>query len=414
MTLFWHNHFVTADIEDPRFVYNYSNRLRENALGNFSDFVKEIIIDPSMLRYLNGNQNIASSPNENFARELLELFTIGKGDLVAPGDYTHYTEDDIQAIAKSLTGWRDVGYFAWDATQPGSVFDSINHDASTKTLSNRFGNAQITNGGMNEYSNLVDIILQQDEVARYIVRKIYRWFIYYDISEDIEETIIEPLAEIFRNGNYEIQPVIETLLLSEHFFSDDAYGCMIKNPMDFAVSMVRQFKMELPAELEPRYNTQITIAQYAGFLQMAYYAPPSVAGWKAYYQEPSFHQIWLNSVTLPQRIGYAYVAANIGFDIGGELLIIDPLTFLASLNNPEDVNLMIEEVINLLLPQPLTETQKIYLKTILIPGLPDFEWNVEYADYANDPTNENLADGIRSRMRNLLTGIVTFAEYQLM
>jgi len=419
MVLFWHNHFVTSDIEDPKFVYNYSNRLREHALGNFRDFVKAMIIDPSMLRYLNGNQNIASAPNENFARELLELFTIGKGDVAGPGDYTFYTEEDIQEISKALTGWYDQGYFAWDNTPVGSDFEPTNHDTTTKTLSNRFGNATIQNAGNQEYSNVVDIIFQQDEVAKFIVRKLYRWFIYYDITDQIEQDIITPLANQFRDGDYQIFPIINTLLRSAHFFGDEAAGCIIKNPIDFSFSLARQFKMEFSTDLDKRYRQQGAILQNAGFLQMAYYRPPNVAGWKAYYQEPVFHQIWLNSVTLPQRMGYAWVALNLGFDViengtPEDLLIVDPLIVVDELDTPSDVNAMISQLVEFVLPKPITATQKIYLKNVLIPGLPDFEWEVEYLEYAVDPTNEALAQPVRSKLKNMFTVLVTMAEYQLM
>jgi hypothetical protein len=113
MTLFWHNHFVTASgiVVDTKFVYNYITLLRENSLGNFRELVKAITINPAMLRYLNGNQNNKFAPNENYARELLELFTIGKGELAGPGDYTNYTEEDVIEIARVLTGWIDTGYF---------------------------------------------------------------------------------------------------------------------------------------------------------------------------------------------------------------------------------------------------------------------------------------------------------------
>jgi len=412
--LFWHNHFVTSDIEDPNFVYNYSNRLRTNALGNFRTFVKEMIVDPSMLRYLNGNQNIASSPNENFARELLELFTIGKGDIAGPGDYTFYTEGDIQEISKALTGWRDLGYFSWDDNLPGAIFESNNHDTSEKTLSNRFGNATIQNAGEAEYENVVDIILQQDEVAKFIVRKIYRWFIYYDITDQVEQDVIIPLADEFRNGNYEILPIMNTLLRSAHFFGEEACGCIIKSPMDFSFGLARQLKLEISQDLDKKSKQQLAILQNAAFLQMAYYTPPNVAGWKAYYQEPAFHQIWLNSVTLPQRIGYAWVALNRGFDVGDDTIIVDPLKLVDALDTPSDVNEMINQMVELVLPKPITATQRIYLKNVLIPGLPDFEWEVEYLEYAIDPTNENLAEPVRSRLKNMFTVLVTMAEYQLM
>lgn len=151
MTLFWHNHFVTENINDPKYTYNYISLLRENALGNFQELTKEVTINPSMLRYLNGNQNTRRAPNENYARELLELFTIGKGELAGPGDYTTFTETDVIEIAKVLTGWVDVGYLSADPNQQPGAFYLINrHDLEQKQLSHRFGNTTILNAGNRE------------------------------------------------------------------------------------------------------------------------------------------------------------------------------------------------------------------------------------------------------------------------
>ncbi|MEL6637926.1 MAG: DUF1800 family protein [Bacteroidota bacterium] len=174
MVLFWHNHFVTGGINEPRFIYDYSRTLREYALGNFREFTKAMTINPLMLRYLNGNQNTAEAPNENYSRELLELFTIGKGEPAGPGDYTTFTEDDVVQMARVLTGWRDTGFYDLAGNPVDSVFRAFRHDNGTKQLSHRFGNAVISNGGEGEFRTLIDIIFQQPEVARFISRKLYR------------------------------------------------------------------------------------------------------------------------------------------------------------------------------------------------------------------------------------------------
>ena len=414
LVLFWHNHFVVGDIDDPKFLYNYSLALREHALGNFRDFTKAITINPAMLRYLNGNQNINTSPNENFARELVELFTVGKGDLVAPGDYTNYTEDDIQAMSRILTGWQDVGWFAIDTTPVGAVFVPQLHDNGSKQLSHRFGNAVINGAGSNEYSNLINVIFQQDACARYICTKFYRFFVSDHIDAEIESNVIEPLAQLMIISDYDIQPVLETLFQSEHFFSDAAYGCVIKNPLDYIVGMVRQFEMTLSEDMLAKHQQSIGILFAGSFLGMAYYNPPNVAGWKAYYQAPAYHRIWINSVTLPNRMGYSYLGLVQGFDFEGHVLEIDPLHFVDNLDTPQDPNVVIEEFALLLLPRPLSEGQITYLKTALIPGLPDFEWEVEYLEYAVDPDNEALAIPVRQKLKNMLVVMITMAEYQLM
>ncbi|NNE27535.1 MAG: DUF1800 family protein, partial [Saprospiraceae bacterium] len=164
MTLFWHNHFVTelSIVRDPNFVYNYIHTLRQNALGNFKELVGLITIDPAMLVYLNGNQNNQNAPNENYARELFELFTIGKGDLAGPNDYTTFTEDDVVAAAKVLTGWRDQGFGGRDGGVAGSQFIRPLHDRSNKEFSHRFNNTVITNQFENEYLALIDMIFDQE------------------------------------------------------------------------------------------------------------------------------------------------------------------------------------------------------------------------------------------------------------
>ena len=233
MTLFWHNHFVVqrSNVNDPKLNYIYINTLRQNALGNFKELAKKMTIDPSMLMYLNGNQNTSVAPNENYSRELLELFTIGKGPLAGPGDYTNYTEDDVVAMAKVLTGWRVRGFNTNNPMVSVESYFSIGrHDQSDKQLSHRFNNQIISNNGENEYKDLIDIIFQQDEVARFISRKLYRWFVYYDITPEIEDNVIEPMAQIIINNDYDIVQGLTALLSSAHFFESDNLGPMIKKP----------------------------------------------------------------------------------------------------------------------------------------------------------------------------------------
>ena len=154
LTLFWHNHYVTQGINDPQMVYNYITLLRENGLGNFRELTKQMTIEPAMLIYLNGNQNSAVAPNENYARELLELFTIGKGPAVGPGDYTNYTEDDVVEMARVLTGWIVRGGFTTDTVNNPlkSEFRPARHDDGTKQLSHRFDDIEIDDMGENEYA----------------------------------------------------------------------------------------------------------------------------------------------------------------------------------------------------------------------------------------------------------------------
>jgi uncharacterized protein (DUF1800 family) len=418
MTLFWHNHFVTQldAIVDPKFVYNYINTLREGALGNFRQLVEKVTIDPAMLRYLNGNQNTKNAPNDNYARELLELFTIGKGPQVGPGDYTNYTEQDVMEIAKVLTGWIDTGYFSFvPGIQVGRAFVPNRHDNTTKQLSYRFNNATITPAGNIEYKNLIGIIFQQDEVARFICRKLYRWFVYYDIDAQAETEVIEPLAQLMIDHDYEIKPVLEALLTSQHFFDALNVGPMIKNPVDYLMSVSKTVDMPLPTGLNGQYRAWLKMAEPLFLLQMQIFNPPDVAGWKAYYQEPLFYRHWINSVTLPYRMLISDALTITGIPVQGlaNSLKIDVLALAASLDNPSDPNALVEELSKILFPQPLTANQYAYLKEVLIPGLPDFEWTIEYADYLADPTNPVFSVPVEFKLRFLLKAMMNMPEFQL-
>ncbi len=414
MVLFWHNHFVTGGINESRFVYDYSKLLRQYALGNFREFTKAMTINPLMLRYLNGNQNTADAPNENYARELLELFTIGKGAPAGPGDYTTFTEEDVIQIARVLTGWRDTGYFDLVGNPVGAVFRQFRHDTGTKQLSPRLGSAVINNEGEEEFRTLIDIIFEQNEVARFISRKLYRWFVFYQIDDAVESDVIEPMAQLLIDNDFEIKPVLEALLKSAHFYDIAQRGCMIKNPIDFVFTSFNQFRTPPLMDLVAQYELGLGILQFAGQQLMAYYAPPNVAGWPAYYQEPSYYQLWINAVSLPQRMEFTAAFVNIGFEIRGEQIILDALAFVDSIDNPSDPEAMIREFASILFAQEIADNQIAYLKQVLLAGLPDSVWQEEYFNYAADPSNEEKAAPVRAKLRLLLTVMLTMPEYFLM
>jgi hypothetical protein len=414
MTLFWYNHFAIHQINDPKYLYKHVTLLRENALGNFKELVKAVTIDPAMLRFLNGNQNTRQAPNENYARELLELFTIGKGPQVGPGDYSNYTEADVIAIARILTGWRDLGYLTQNPDLTiHSVFVNARHDLSNKQLSARFDNTIIPNMGEQEYAHLVDVIFRQKEVARFICRKLYRWFVYYVIDEDIESTVIEPLAELLIVQGFEIQAVVENLLASTHFYDMLNRGPMIKHPLDFIAGLLRQFEVEVSEELEPQYTIFLRLYNRASDMEMDYYNPPAVAGWKAWYQEPAYYRFWINGATLPIREDFTNEMAGNGIFYPGNRLRIDVLHFLDNLSNPSDVNAVLEDCVLVLLPQKLTEQQTTALRDILLAGLSDRVWTHEYENYRNNPDDANTASSIEGKMRKLLETMLAMAEYYL-
>ncbi len=417
LTLFWHNHFAvnTMNINDPKFFYKYITTLRTNAWGNFRDLVKAVTVDPAMLRFLNGNQNTRRAPNENYARELMELFTLGKGDLAGPGDYTTFTEQDVVQMAKVLTGWRDIGHYSNNpAVSVGSIFQPNQHETGTKQLSHRFNNVTIDNMGDQEYKHLVDLIFQKSEVATFISRKLYRWFVYYEIDAAAEQNVIAPMAQLLIDNDYNIKPALIALLKSEHFYNILNVGPMIKNPLDFIISTVKQTETVFPSNLAAKYAAWLLLFRNAQTMQMEYFNPPDVAGWKAYYQEPTYYRIWINASTLPPRMTFTNTLAGNGFGLaGGFRLKINVLDFIKTLDDPYDPNNVVTGFAKILCPQPLSESQVVALKEILLPGLPDYEWGIEYTDYEADPTNTQLARAVEEKLRDLLSALLTMPEFYL-
>ncbi len=416
MTLFWHNHLVTESINDARLRYQYIDLLRRMSIGNFKTLIEEITINTTMLYYLNGRDNKIGSPNENYSRELLELFVIGKGALAGAGDYTNYTEVDVEELAKALTGWRAFGRRSEEIDTPYSEYVGNRHDTSTKTLSHRFGNATISDNGKDEYLDVINTIFQQDEVAKFICRKLYRYFLQETISPSTEIQVIEPLADILRSNNYEIEPVLRTLFASEHFYDPNCIGTMIKNPLEQIVSAINTTKTVIPQDDRTKYEFGYYFHQRGKTMQMEYFNPPNVAGWKAYYQEPSYYRLWISSVTLPERVDFIDDLVIRSVKKNDYRLAIDPLGYVDQVPTDisKDPNLLIADLASTFFCNPLDTAQVDGLKEILIPGLPDFEWTVEYGNYL-DPatTSDELKKAIENKLQDLFRAMLTMPEFFL-
>ena len=260
----------------------------------------------------------------------------------------------------------------------------------------------------------MDIIFSKDEVARYMCRKFYRYFVSDQIDEAIESNVIEPLAQIMIANNYEIAPTLEALFLSDAFMKEDIRGVLIKNPMEFLMSTIKSTGVNFDQNNMQTYHT----IHYSVFfrlrdMQMEIYNHDSVAGWQAYYQAPGFSRLWLSAVTMPQRqyvtdrfTRYQYNNSGIGYRIY-------PLDVIENLPNPYDPNVMITDLAELFYPNEITENQLNFLKSILIPGLPDFEWTTEYADYLADPDNVNLKNAVEDKLRDLFQAMMSLSEFYL-
>lgn len=414
MVLFWHNHFATETVDISRAIWCYQNNaiLRKNALGNFKGFVKEITLDTGMLRYLNGYLNTNTAPDENYARELQELFTVGKGiDNGSPP----YSESDVKAAARVLTGW------TVNNTTNTSFFNTARHDITNKTFSSYYKNTVITGrsgaAGANELDDMLNMIFATNDVAMYICRKIYRWFVYYDVDATTEINVIAPLAQIFRSSNYEIKPVLETLLKSEHFFDVLNQGCQIKSPVDMNVSLCREYNVIFPpaSDYTNAYFMWDYIRTQSANMQQNIGDPPDVAGWKSYYQAPQFYEIWINSDTLPKRNQFSDTMANSGYTRNGKNIKIDFIEFAKRMPNPGDPDELINDSLTYLFRLPLSLASKNQLKRdILLSGQSqDYYWTDAWVAYMANPANTSNATIVRNRLRDLYQYLMRLAEYQL-
>jgi uncharacterized protein (DUF1800 family) len=419
MVLFWHNHFVTdtATVTDPRYMYRYVNLLRSNALGNFKTLARAISIEGAMLIYLNGYRNSKSAPDENYARELQELFTIGKGPQVGPGDYTNYTEQDVKAAARVLTGWRLAPNPDGSIGAVNSRFDVTQHDTTDKQFSYRYASVVVSGSsdGMQELNAMLDMIFAQPETARFIVRKLYRWFVYYIIDSATETNVIEPLASTLRANNYDVLPVLQILLKSAHFYDPVNVGCVIKNPVDHVLALCRQFGLPFSvSDIPTEYALWTSLVNQAATLQQSIGDPPDVSGWHAYYQEPQYYELWINSDTLPKRNTWSARMLSSGVSSGSTRVMIDTIAYVNTLSDPTNPNVIISETAQYLLPIPLTAGQITFLKGVLLPGLPDYEWTTEWVIYLSDPTNTTKLNAVTSKLKALLAFIMQMPEFQLM
>lgn len=415
MCLFWQNHFAASATLDSRATYDYHILIRQHALGNFRQFVKDITINPCMLLFLNGATNTLYSPNENYARELLELFTIGKGPQIGAGDYTNYTEDDVAAGAKILTGYLVDGLRSDTLTSVTSNYTSILHDPSTKTLSYHFGGAVITNNGANEYSDYIDIIFQQDEVARFICRKLYRYFVNYDLTANVESTVIDEMATTLIANNYEVLPVLTELLSSEHFYDVLVRGAIIKGPLDMLYSMLNATQSIPGFDLATDYEMQLNMYWLSDTMGQGYAAPPNVAGWPAYYQQPSFSKLWVNATHIKTRFDVsAWMTVYGGIPVNGNNWEVDALTFLDNLSDPYDAPTIISDICDVFTPKDVDALQQLILKAILTNSLPDYEWTLQYNDYVANPGNPTYSNPVKQRVQLVLARLFQMPEFHTM
>ncbi len=438
LAVFWQNHFVTTReiVSDFRYVWRYLNTIRSNSLGNFKTFVIEITKDPAMLRYLNGNENIKGSPNENYARELQELFTVGAKDFQGN---LNYTEDDVKAAARVLTGWEYTNYWDEGTTTFDSIFVLNNHDIDNKTFSAKYNNTTIVGrnsptAGNLELTDLVNMLLNHPETAKFICRKLFKWYVNPNVTQDIETNVIIPLADFFKSpaNNFEIEPVLKKLLISDIFYDDVNIGAIIKSPLELAAGSLRHFNFQVP----DMANDTVAFRKYFEYIdwqmvvmQMSLIDQASVFGWEPFYQT-ALSRAWIASSSIALRYNYTdqYIwgwydvspTYSLGLDLVAWVKNIQP-NFLSPATSPSlTVYDVLASFTDKLFVNPLFQPQKDFLvSTIMMSGLPAnswiFEWNAfrTVSNTPTDPTYNNKYNEVRWRLQSLMRYLLRMAEYQV-
>ncbi|WP_339788317.1 DUF1800 domain-containing protein [uncultured Imperialibacter sp.] len=267
MALFWHGHFA-CNIGNTYYQQDLVNTIRNNALGNFDTLLRAISKSPAMMQFLNTGQNQKEHPNENFARELLELFTLGIGN---------YTEEDIKEVAKAFTGWK--------TNRDGDFFiNKKQHDNSQKTFKGVTGNL--------DGDGIIDIILEQRETSIFICRKIFKSF----VNEQVDDRLVGLMADVFRR-DYNISELMEFVFMSDWFYSNHNIGCNIKSPIELIVGLSRSFKVQ--------YTSKDGLLRAQKALNQTLFYPPNVAGWPG-------GKAWIDNSTLAYRLRLPSLILNNG------------------------------------------------------------------------------------------------------
>ena len=439
MAFFFHQfNITTLNTSSTNSFFDYLALMRWGGLGNFKKLATKIVMDNVMLRYLDNTTNNKNNPNENFAREFLELFTIGKGPQVAPGDYTNYTEDDIVQAARVFTGFKtriQRDQIDPETNLPRGTVQFAQHDTGAKTFSPRFQNTTIagaTNaaGMLTELDAFVTMVFNQPETAKNLCRRLYHYFVSPNITAEIENDIIGPLSQVLRNNNFEMKPTLRALLSSQHFFDaddsdnkDEILGALIKSPLELALQSITFFGMPIPDPLTQQQQFYRTF--YGAAVQDRMMSPQNlplfqaadVAGYPAYYQEPDFSRQWFTSLTIVGRYkmpemllsGRQVLGANPNGQIGSR--INSPVWVRDSgvVSNPADPAVLVSDILKYLLPEEVDADRfNYFLNKVFLDGLPAQDWTYEWEAYINT----NVDTEVRLALDRFLRLVLSSPEYQ--
>lgn len=428
-----HTHFpmIMERVPDADSIYYQLAIFRYYATGNFKNLTRTLCVDNAMLAHLDGRYNVAGAPQENFAREFFELYTVGKGAQISADNYTTFSEQDVQAATQVFTGWdTDFTYGTLDTVTQipigkvkGNGTNASQHTPGAKTFGAAFQNTVITTSantvqGVNdELDAFINMVFNQDHAAQYIVRRLYRFFVYYIITDEVETDIIQPLAQQFRSGGYEIMPVLKTLLMSKHFYDEDdavmqndVRGAIIKSPVDLVVGALNLFNVTIPSEATQNalFNQGMgDIIRAFGDQGMDLFYPYDVAGYEAYYQFPMYNRSWITPNYLAER--YKFFDDLIHGGIPG--ITFDFLAWVKlNISNASDPDVLVDELFTLLFPVVPDATRKAFFRDdVLLDNFSVLNWQTAWSAYV---TLGNDTDA-RPQLERLFLALTQSPEFQI-
>lgn len=459
LTFFLHTCFTISKdggAGKSAYFYDYLRLLDYYAYGSIKTLAKKITFDNAMLYYLDNTTNNKNNPNENYAREFLELFTILKGPQITEGNYTNYTEHDIQQAAKVFSGIKvkpNRDTIDPDTGIPHGYVNLNQHDTNSKTFSDAFNNQTIQGGSneqgvIDELSDFVEMIFSKTETAKAYCRKLYRFFVKSEWNDAVESDIITPLAIQLMNSNYNLLDILQTLLMSQHFYdedndnaTDELVGSIIKSPLQFISELVSVLDISIPnpeasSSNPPASWTQIQEDFYNFYFKFCHntlfpgtgmniFSPDTVAGYPANYQGPDYDRNWFSSNTIVARYktieslitGKNRILGQLTGNSGGTYyqsiwIEFNSVEFVSSPNNisdPYNSTTLVNELAELLFCEPVPPNRLNYF----IETLNDLDPGYWYGAWSDYQMNGNTVQ-VKTRLDALFTKLINAPEFQLM
>lgn len=382
MMLFWHNHFATsiAKIQDASLMERQYALIRKHAMGQFGPFLKEMSRDAAMLVWLDSNQNVKAHPNENYAREVMELFSLGVGN---------YKEKDVQEAARAFTGWH---VSSGDSGERQFTFRANEHDSGKKTILGQTGDW--------DGDDVIRILLEQKACARFLVTKLYNYFVNENVTPP--ESFIQPLCDALRKSDYDLGGLVRTILKSKHFYSAYSYRQKVKSPIDYVLGVARMFG------INPFGGTVVSPYSLLGTLELQgqqLYQPPNVKGWEG-------GKAWLNTATVLARHNFAYEMCNGMGKLNRETATLTGQGFVPSADAlPFILKLVRQENKIEGDDQPTAPQIVAFLGRMLLPDDLKPEIAGKLINYIEKDQPEGQAR--LQRWRDVMNALVTLPEYQL-